>query len=1152
MKKTKKDLITTRLLILIIFGSLVVLCINSASAASSASGDHIYVNGSSGSDSNDGLTPQTAKLTIKNATGTVNIGGTVYISNGTYSGTGNININIDHDMTIIGAGKTKTIISGSGNNRIFVVNNNVNFILKNLTITNGNSKFGGGILNQGHTTVDNCAFTKCKTTYAYLGGGSAICIGDDGTLNVSNSDFISNDALLSTGGGGTICSNGTLTLTNCTFTGNTAYSGGCVYIFNGATTFKNCNFINNSASNNGGVLTNYSDYAMVSMSFCSFINNTESHNNSNNIDNSLNNYLNVNSCWWGSNDGPNGIAGDFIADNWIYMVLNVNPGSIKPGNTSTVTADFNNLYDKTTGKVTAIDPAVNHIPDGLIVDFSTDLGQITTPDTTQNGTATAVFTGTQVGTATVKATSGNQNVSSTVTVEPLGTTTTVDDGQNYPGHDIKLTAHVTDENNNPVNGGYVLFIIYDNLIKVQVVNGVATTNWTIPESWKAGMYIIDAQYNGTGTIYDESRSSALLKVLLIPTTISSNDVTGEIGDKVPIKAHLEDKFGNAMEGQKVTFHINNTDLTGYTDGNGDVTVYYTITENPGAYNIIISFSGNNPYEPSSYTSKLTVNRISTSITVSDTKGTHGDHVDLQATLKDKNGNPLVGKEVVFSVNGSKVGSARTNNDGVATFSYLIDEIVGEYTVKAVFMDDPTYQDATGQGTLTVNPLDTKITVNNVNGKHGDKTHLTAVLTDYNGNPLAGKTVTFSINGDVVGKAATDSSGTATISYTISQTIGSYIITANFLGDDIYASSTGKGTLTVNPIDTNLTINDVKGHHGDKVNLKAVLTDENGNTLTGKKVAFYVSGKKIGTAVTDATGTATLSYIITQTLGNYVIYANSFADDIYSPSRNLATLTVNMADTTLAVKNVTVKHGNKANLTAVLTDKNGSAIAGRTITFSINDQIIGTATTDYKGTAVIYYMEDNSGNFNVKAVFNGDDLYSGANGTGKLNVIPWAGLYIKTTTNNTNPRVGETFTINYKLGNNGPDTAYNVVISFKIPAGLEFITGTTDGGTWSFDPVTRTLTWTLNSVVVGDPNLKITLKALESGNYTIIPSITANTTTNITQNGTINIEVLNNNTNNTNGTGNNTNHSTKLPNTGLPIAPLIAGLLMVIGGIAVKK
>lgn len=140
----------------------------------------------------------------------MNSGRIVSISSGTYTGAGNTNIEISHEMTIIGAGKTKTIMSGSDSSRIFVIDNNVNFILKNLTLANGKSNMGGAILNQGHTTEDNSAFTQCKTYYAYMGGGSAIVNTDDGTLTVSNTDFINNNALLSNGCEGTIYSNGTL------------------------------------------------------------------------------------------------------------------------------------------------------------------------------------------------------------------------------------------------------------------------------------------------------------------------------------------------------------------------------------------------------------------------------------------------------------------------------------------------------------------------------------------------------------------------------------------------------------------------------------------------------------------------------------------------------------------------------------------------------------------------------------------------------------------------------------------------------------------------------------------------------------------------------------------------------------------------------
>jgi uncharacterized repeat protein (TIGR01451 family) len=189
------------------------------------------------------------------------------------------------------------------------------------------------------------------------------------------------------------------------------------------------------------------------------------------------------------------------------------------------------------------------------------------------------------------------------------------------------------------------------------------------------------------------------------------------------------------------------------------------------------------------------------------------------------------------------------------------------------------------------------------------------------------------------------------------------------------------------------------------------------------------------------------------------------------------------------------------------------------------------------------------NITTQSYYNGNNIYSGTGNYGKLNVTPWAQLYIITINNNKNPKVGETFKITYKLGNKGPDTADNVIKTFKIPEGLQFVNAVVDDGKWTFDPLKRTLTWTLNSVIVGDPSLELTLKALDDGNYIITPQATANTTINMKTSGALTINVQTEPKNNgTNGT----NNSTNLPNTRIPIYPLIIGIIMVIGGIAVKK
>ena len=242
----------------------------------SAAGNTIYVNGSSGNDSWDGLTHETAKLSIKNAVNTVNTGGIIYVSTGTYSGTNNSAITIDHTMTIIGEGKDHTVINGLDSTRIFTVNPGVTFNLKNLTISQAKSHQGSGVLNFGTTNVEGCKFTNCYTYYSFYTGGAAICNLDDGTLSVKNSDFINNNADLSmSGGGGAIMTDGTTTLENCNFIGNSAYWGGAISVFDDANVNINgCSFINNKASNSGGAMAIYTATSTVNIHFSSFTGNS--------------------------------------------------------------------------------------------------------------------------------------------------------------------------------------------------------------------------------------------------------------------------------------------------------------------------------------------------------------------------------------------------------------------------------------------------------------------------------------------------------------------------------------------------------------------------------------------------------------------------------------------------------------------------------------------------------------------------------------------------------------------------------------------------------------------------------------------------------------------------------------------------------------
>jgi hypothetical protein len=111
-----------------------------------------------------------------------------------------------------------------GNYRIFVVDSGATILISGLTISNGLSpggndanNFGGGIRNSGTLTVSDCKFTGNP--------GNAI-FNLEGILTVRNSTFSGNTA----NGGGGVLENfgGTLDVSHSVFLGNNAFGSGCI------------------------------------------------------------------------------------------------------------------------------------------------------------------------------------------------------------------------------------------------------------------------------------------------------------------------------------------------------------------------------------------------------------------------------------------------------------------------------------------------------------------------------------------------------------------------------------------------------------------------------------------------------------------------------------------------------------------------------------------------------------------------------------------------------------------------------------------------------------------------------------------------------------------------------------------------------------
>lgn len=247
--------------LLLILSLIFVASIGAASAVSAASGDNIYVNASSGNDNYDGLSAvfngtSGPKLSIKNATGTVNNNGTVYIANGQYSGDDNTNINLEWNMTLIGQSQTNTVINGTGINWLFNVKPQATVTFMNLTFTDASNEYGSAIFNDGgNITVSDCAFLNNTADT----GGAIYNYG--GTTIINGCNFINNTATSEYGyedfdyGGAAIYNNyGFMDITGCNFNQNDATDsdGAAIHNFAGELNVTDCNF----TSNLGGSIIN--------------------------------------------------------------------------------------------------------------------------------------------------------------------------------------------------------------------------------------------------------------------------------------------------------------------------------------------------------------------------------------------------------------------------------------------------------------------------------------------------------------------------------------------------------------------------------------------------------------------------------------------------------------------------------------------------------------------------------------------------------------------------------------------------------------------------------------------------------------------------------------------------------------------------------
>ena len=320
----------------------------------------------------------------------------------------------------------------------------------------------------------------------------------------------------------------------------------------------------------------------------------------------------------------------------------------------------------------------------------------------------------------------------------------------------------------------------------EIIGNATTDNKgiaVIPVDTKAGTENITVTYPGNGK-YTPAETTVTIKTNKNNVTVTVDPVSGIIGEKITLTAHITDAKGNPVNGGNLVFKLNGKTLRvdGRFDSNASAWKFQvkngivTISINADLYlrntkNLTASYSGSYKYneaKSSTVTAQIKKRNAKLTLTTSPKSQKQYNTIKFTAKLTDTTPNTQnktamsTGTKVIFKVNGKTIKDNKGKNvqvkvvNNTATYKYTVpagmggitkDGAVRDYTVEAVLVSDTYYPDTRNTAAFNVqrSPVTINIAKTSVNTKN--VLNVQATIKDYKGKNVIGTNqVNIKING----------------------------------------------------------------------------------------------------------------------------------------------------------------------------------------------------------------------------------------------------------------------------------------------------------------------------------------------------------------------------------------------------------------------
>lgn len=563
-----------------------------------------------------------------------------------------------------------------------------------------------------------------------------------------------------------------------------------------------------------------------------------------------------------------------------------------------------------------------------------------------------------------------------------------------------VSVNVADEGSNPINDHTVTFAVLSgsatsfnnqNTAKTDV-NGLAT--FDLKSSKQEDNTVEVTLENGVkqtlivSFVGDSSTAQVELQK-------SKNEVVADGNDSATVTATVRDAKGNLLNDVKVTFNVNSAEAklsqTEVNSHDGIATATLTSLKN-GDYTVTASVSSGSQanqqviFIGDQSTAALTLSVPSGDITVTNTAPLH-----MTATLQDKNGNPLIDKEITFSVPNdvasqfsiSNGGKGMTDNNGVAIAS-LTGTLAGTHMITARLANSNvsdtqpmTFVADKDRAVVVLQTSKAEIIGNGV-----DETTLTATVKDPSNHPVAGITVTFTMPQDVAanftlennGIAITQANGEAHVTLK-GKKAGTHTVTAT-LGNNNTSDSqpvTFVADKTSAQVVLQMSKDEITGNGVDNATLTATVKDQFDNEVNNLPVTF--SSASSGLTLTPGVSNTNESGIAQATLAGVAFgeqtvtasLANNGASDnktVHFIGDTAAAKIIELTPVPDSIIAGTPQNSSGSVITATVVDNNGFPVKGVTVNFTSRTNSAemtngGQAVTNEQGKATVTYTNTRS-------------------------------------------------------------------------------------------------------------------------------------------------------------------------------------------------